>query len=237
MARGGARGNTELTLLKVHRVDMTYYATLEFPAFELGGRWAEMQSAIYARLSRFNLGLGDIKVESSSASPGDVLIACWLLGYGAVVRYRLDRVEVWSNSARTVADTGLTLEMVQRAMEVVRIVAASSSVSAHSVNFDIHGSYQGAAAAAAQVATYVTKRPEGEPALEPSGVSFLCDFAGGNGRGSIVLERSAVVTEGAFLRVTSEQPGSVSEIDAVGKANRFLESSMARLGMRLDWSG
>jgi len=211
-----------------------YWATLESPAFDIQGRWVELQSAIYGHLGRFNLRLNDIKVESATSNPGDVSIACWLFNSDVVVRYRLDRVEVWSNRVRIAKDKPLQTEIVGQAMGVLRSVSPNSRVSQHTINIPLHGSIGDGSLVNALVAAYVTRWPEGPRSLIPSGVSFLCDFAN-EGRGSIILERSGLVTDGLFLRVQCELVGSLSEVDAVSRAREFFRESTGRLGLDVLW--
>jgi hypothetical protein len=226
---------SDLTPLKVEQSEVAYYAALDPPAFVLGERWAALQSAIYDQLRRFKLRLADIKIENTTANPGDFAIACWIFNYGAVVRYRLDRVEVWSNSHRVGQDTSLAMDMVAQTMAVLRSVSPDSQVNAHSTNVTIHGLLPGQGDVAARIASYVTKRPEGPPSFIPSGVSFLSEFPDGRGQGSIILERSAVVPDGAFMRVMSEHLGSLSEVEALNQAVEFFQASTARLGLELEW--
>ena len=227
---------SDLTTVKVEQSELAYYATLDPPAFDVGERWGTFQSAIYDHLRRFKLRLSDIKVESATANPGDVSIACWMFNYGAVARYRLDRVEVWSNSQRVGHDTDLATEIVTETMAVVRRVSPGSQVTAHSTNATIHGSLVPQGELAARIATYVTKRPEGPLPLTPSGVSFLCDFPEGRGQGSIILERSALVPDGALVRVMSDHAGSLSERDALTQAIEFFQASTKRLGLDVVWT-
>lgn len=226
---------SDLTPVEVRQTDLAYYAALESPAFALGGRWVELQSAIHAHLRRFQLRLSDIKVESPTANPGDLSIVCWMFNYGAVARYRLDRVEVWSNNPRLAADTGLVKDMVVQTMDVLRSVSPDSRVTVHSVNATIHGAFPGQGEVAARVASYVTKRPDGPPLLTPSGVSFLSEFPSGQGQGSIILEQSTLVPGGAFLRVMSEHVGSLSESEALDRATEFFQAATGRLGLDVVW--
>lgn len=52
----------------VRQSDLAYYATLDPPAFDLAGRWVELQSAMYSRLGDLKLRLSDIKVENTTAN-------------------------------------------------------------------------------------------------------------------------------------------------------------------------
>lgn len=227
--------SSDLTPVEVRQADLAYYAVLEPPPFALGGRWVELQSAMYAHLRRFKLRLSDIKVESTTANPGDLAIVCWMDNYGVLARYRLDRVEVWSSNPRLAANTALVKDMVVQTMEVLRSVSPDTSVTVHSVNASIHGTLPGQCEVAARIASYVTKRPDGLPPLTPSGVSFLCEFPSGQGQGSIILEQSTLVPGGAFLRVMSEHIGSLSEGEALDRATEFFQAATARLGLEVIW--
>jgi len=226
---------SDLTPLKVEQSELAYYAALDPPAFDLGEHWGALQSAIYAHLRRFKLRLGDIKVESSTSNPGDLSVACWMLNYGAVARYRLDRVELWSNNQHVADDTDLAADMVAQAMAVIRSVSPDVHVAMHSTNVALHGSLTAQGEVAARIGSYVTKRPDGPPSLTPSGVSFRCEFPEGRGQGSIILERSALVPDGAFVRVISEHVGSLSEADVLNQAVEFFQTSTAQLGLDVVW--
>src|SRR5437660_68943 len=101
-----------LVRFDVRRVDMNYVASLDRPAFELPANWVRFQSALYSQFSKFQLSLKDIKVETSGRDPDDFAVACWILNSGAVVRYRLDRIEAWSNRLRLDRDAPSILEVV-----------------------------------------------------------------------------------------------------------------------------
>ncbi len=225
----------DLTPMEVRQTDLAYYAVLEPPPFALGGRWVELQSAIYAHLRRFELRLSDIKLESTTANPGDLSIACWMDNYGALARYRLDRVEVRSSNPRLAANTALVKDMVVQAMGVLRSVCPDISITAHSVNAAIHGTLRGQSEVATRIASYVTNRPDGLPPLTPSGVSFICEFPSDQGQGSIIFEQSALVPGGAFVRVVSEHVGSISEGEALDRATGFFQAATARLGLEVVW--
>lgn len=168
--------SSDLTPVEVRQTDLAYHAVLEPPPFALGGHWVELQSAMYTHLRRFNVRLSDIKVESTTANPGDLSIASWIDKYVALARYRLDRVEILSSNPRLPANTALVKDIVVQTMEVLRSVSPDTSVTVHSVNATIHGTLPGQCEVAARIASYVTKRPNGLPPLTPSGVSFLCEF-------------------------------------------------------------
>ena len=131
--------------LQVRQVDTGYHANVEPPAFDLSARWVELQSAIYARLSPFKLTLSDIKVESSSANPADISIVSWILSYAALVRFRLDKVEVWSNSIRLAANSALVTDVAEQAVEILHAASPEARIANHSLTVALHGEPQGRA--------------------------------------------------------------------------------------------
>ena len=223
-----------LTKFEVRQSDLIYSATLDPPVFDFPARWVEMEAAMYARFSPYKLRLPDIKVESTSNNPSDLCIACWVFALGAVVRYRLDRLEIWSNSLQLAADETLASDFVQQAMEVLRAASSDPHVVLYSLSLALHGVLLGETHAA-KLAAYVTKAPQGEPVLTPSGVSFLSNLPPGDGRGSIVIESSLVVPEGTFLKVTSEHAGALSEREALAQGAAFFRTATSRIGLDVSW--
>ena len=220
--------------LQVRQVDMGYHAIVEPPAFDLTARWVELQSAIYTRQSPFKLRLPDIKVESSSTNPADVSVVCWVLSYTALVRFRLDKVEVWSNSTQLAAHSALATDVAEQAVEILHAASPEAHVASHSLTVALHGEPQGKTPDAF-ISDFLKATPPGTPELRPSGVSFVGELPTKNGAGSIVLERSAQVSEGVFLRISSEHAGSLTTREALGQGIEFFEGSLERLGFEADW--
>ena len=224
----------ELIKLQARHLDLVYSAHLEPPAFDLAARWVELQSALYSHFSPYKLRLTDMKVESSGPNPADIAIACWMLSYGLSVRFRLDKVEVWSNSTRLVTDKTLVSDLVQHAMEALRAASPEARIHTHSLVVALHGAHE-KPSPVVRVTEFVTKTPPGAPELSASGVSFFCQLPSGNGVGSIILEHSGLVQDGTFIRISSEQAGSVPVRDALGKAIEFFQAAVERLGFEMVW--
>lgn len=220
--------------LHVRQVDMGYYANLEPPVFDLGARWVELQSAVHSRLGPFELTLQDIKVESSGPNPADLAVVCWVLRYAALVRFQLDKVEVWSNSTRLAANSALAVDIAEQALEVLRATSPEASVASHSLNIALHGEPEGRVSDEF-ITTFVKAAPPGSPELKPSGASFFCELPTKSGAGSVVLERSAQVPEGVFVRISSQHAGSLTAREALDQGIEFFEGSLERLGFEVDW--
>ncbi len=218
---------------EVRQSEFSYLASFEMPVFDVLGTGGQLYAAIYAGFARFRVKLQDIKVESLTLNPADISVVCSLLGLGALVRYRLDRVEVWSTTPRGFDDAGLA-ELIEDALRVVRDASRTSRVAAHTLSLGLHGVLT-EGTIAARLAAYVQRTPEGTPPLRPSGVSFSCEWPEGEGESAIVLERSVTVPDGAFLRVTSVHPGKLPEREAYQRAADFFQEAIARLHLKFLW--
>jgi len=217
--------------LEIRQSEFSYSASLGAPAFEVLGTGGKLFAAIYAGLSRFRVKLQDIKVENLTSNPSDISVICSLLDLGALVRYRLDRVEVWSTSSLGFGDPRLP-ELIEDALRAWRDVSPTAQAAVHTFSLGVHGALT-EGTIATWLAAYVSRAPDGTPPFRPGGVSFFCEWPEGEGESSFVLERSLIVPGGAFLRVTSVHSGKLQEREAYKRAANFFETLMTRFNLRL----
>lgn len=222
-----------MTGLEVRHSEFSYLASLESPAFEVLGTGGQLYAGIYAGLARFRVKLADIRLESQSANPADISVVCSLLDLGALIRYRLDRVEVWSVSARLAADATL-VGLIEDAVRVVREVSRGARIATHTLSLAIHGMLT-EGTIAERLAAYIARTPEATPPFRAGGVSFSCEWPEGGGESSVVLERSLTVPDGAFVRLTSVHPGRLSERESYQRATEFFQRALAHLDIELRW--
>jgi len=220
------------TPMAVRQVEAAFHATLRPPAFQFGERWADFQGAIFARLSPFGLRLGDIKVETPTGNPADFSVACWILGFSAAVRYRFDRIEVWTNSLPLLSDLDRAGNVVTAAVSVAQDLNGGASLAGRSVVIGVHVQPP-ADFVRLTLSRLVPQVPKGSPVLTPSGMAFSCDIA--DGTASIIIEGSNQLPEGLFLRVTAEYNRSVSEVDVLSRTSKFIEELTPRIGVDLLW--
>jgi hypothetical protein len=217
--------------LEIRQSEFTYSASLRAPVFEILGTGGKLFAAIYAGLSRFRVKLQDIKVENLTWNPSDISVICSLVDLGALVRYRLDRVEVWSTSLLGFGEPRL-LELVEDALRAGRDVSPTAEVAVHTFSLGIHG-LPAEGDVEKWLAAYVSRPPDGTPPFRLGGVSFFCEWPEGESESSFVLERSVMVPAGAFLRVTSVHSGRLPEREAYKRAANFFETLMTRFNIRL----
>lgn len=217
--------------LEIHQSEFSYSASLVAPIFEILGTGGKLFAAIYAGLSRFRVKLQDIKVENLTWNPSDISVICSLLDLGALVRYRLDRVEVWSTSSLGFGEPRLS-ELIEDALRAGREVSSTAQVAVHTFSLGVHGLLT-AGTVPMWLAAYVSKAPDGTPPFHPGGVSFFYEWPEGESEGSFVLERSLIVPGGAFLRVTSVHSGKLPECEAYKRAANFFETVMTRFNLKL----
>jgi hypothetical protein len=140
------------------------------------------------------------------------------------VRYRLDRVEVWWDGLRL-----LTLPaLAEDAMRALRTLHPEATITTHAVHATFHAETSGDLGA--WFNGYIPRTPQLDPNFAPTGVAFSSSLDDG-GRGSLLVERSLVVAEGAFVRATCEYPGAVPERVVCDRTMDFLATALGKFGM------
>jgi hypothetical protein len=223
------------TQLAVGQLEFVYVATLDRPAFDFATRWVELQAALLDRLSPYHLRLADIKNESASPALADFVHAAWLLDLSSIARYRLDRIEVWSNSARLVREPGTAGALCLAALGVQEDLASSRQVVRQTVTLALHGTLTDQDPQR-YVSRYVGPGPGAIPGIRAAGASFVSPLPAGEGQINWVLEHSAVVPDGIFVRTVVERQGTVSPAQAVADAIDLIQRQAAEFGLLLSWS-
>lgn len=173
-----------------------------------------------------------IRVEQPLGSPADAQLTCTISRLSLLLRYRVDRIEVWTDALELLGEEQLRATLVA-AIAVLRDVAlAAPAIATHTFNVAVHGMLSGSSLDE-QLRRWVPASPSGEPAFDPIGVSFGCQRSAAEGEGSLVLERSASVPGGAFLRMTSVHAGRIGEEDAFRAAWKFFDETADRFGLEI----
>lgn len=217
-------GPTPSIGLTIRRGEVAYFATLEAPAFGALPSEGRIYKAIYESFAKHGAKLADIRVEGVVMSPGDASVICSLPLAGALVRYRLERVEVWWDGLRLLSFPALA----EDAIRALREVHAEPAIATHAVHVTFHAETGGELGA--WFSAYIPRAPHLDANFSPTGVAFSCPLEDG-GRGSFLVERSLIVTEGASVRTTCEYPGTLSERVVCDRATDFLAMALGKFGM------
>jgi hypothetical protein len=220
--------------LDVRQLEWVYWTTFQSPAFELLTSWGGLFSAIHGELSSLDPRVGDIRVESYSFNPVDFSVACSVLGGTAALRFRLDRIEVWSTNSTFLEDSDLASRVAAGAAGAVRATAPSVSQAAHSLAISVHGIPRGVRAQDL-LAPWTVETVATVSGTRPGGVSFVRDWPQGDSRGSLLLELSGAVESGLHLRVSTEHPGTLPSAEVTRRATEFLSAAAEAFGVRLIW--
>jgi hypothetical protein len=221
--------------LSVQQQEFVYVATFDRPMFEFAARWIELQATLLDRLAPFGLNLAGIKNESTSSAAADFVLAAWLLDTNSIVRYRLDRIEVWSNRPQPTRDPGAVGAFCAAAVGVQRDLASSKRITRQSVTLALHGALADGDSRGL-VSRYVGQVPRGIAGIRASGASFVCDLEAGEGRANWVLEQSAVVADGLFMRAVVERQDPAVPEQVVGEALELIQRQARGFGLSLAWS-
>jgi hypothetical protein len=214
--------------LDVKRGEFLYTGTFAAPAFATLPSEARIYGAIYGRFSPLGAGLTDIRMDGPAWSPGDVSISCSLHSTNVLVRYRLDRLEVWWGGLGA-ADIPTVVEAAYGALHDV---SPDSNVRASLLHTTFHGEPREGDVGAWLQAHVPRPIDESDLRFMPNGVSFSA-IVDPSGTGYVLVERSLLIQRGAFVRVTCEFPGEVPPRTACDRTAAFISTALARFGITM----
>ncbi|MGI8784226.1 MAG: hypothetical protein ACR2L2_11330 [Acidobacteriota bacterium] len=210
--------------------DLQVRAPFAEPAFGLFQDFPGLCQRLYGALASYGVALGDMKFEGSAGSLGDVHLAVTVLRASAVLRVRLDYVELQCFNVRNADEKDLAEVFVQTS----QVVADHSPVAAavtYSLAVGLHGSLDGVPTSNF-IQRFVTA--QGLPLGPPSGVGAVLYFGPHDSRlgASVTLDLSAMVPDGLFLR--SNAIWKASSVDAralPAKGREFFDQVTTELGL------
>lgn len=223
------------TELEVQQTEWVYWAAFQSPAFELQASLPRLFSRIYSELSLFGVGLGDLRVEGYSPNPAEQSVVCAILRLDAAVRFRVDRLEVWSSNPEFAQEVEKASNLGVRSLNVVEATVPSLTLASHSLTLAVHGT-PGQPGVEPLLAPWIAKVPDALAGTQASGVSFQHEWPDGESRGSLLLEQSGMVEGGALIRVTSEHAGRLATPEVVQRGMDFFASTIDIFDLSLGWS-
>lgn len=214
--------------LDLKRREVLYTGTLAAPVFMTLPSEGRIYGAIYGRFAPLGADLTNIRLDGPAWSPGDVSISCSLHAMNVLVRYRLDRLEVWwGGVGRTDIPT-----VTEAALGVLYDVSPESKIGGHLLHATFHGEPRNSDVTAWLREHVPRPTEEAEPKFVPNGVSFSA-LVDPSGTGYVLVERSLLIPRGAFVRVTCEFPGAVPVRTACDRAATFISTALERFGITL----
>lgn len=210
--------------------DLQVRAAFAQPAFGLFQDFPGLCQRLYGSLASYGVGLGDMKFEGTAGSLGDVHLAVTVLRASAVVRVRMDYIELQCFNVRNAVEKDLADVFVQTS-EVIAEHSPVAVTANYSLAVGLHGSLDGFPTGSF-IQRFVTA--QGLQLGPPSGVGAVLYFGPHDSRlgASVTMDLSAVVPDGLFLR--SNAIWEASSVDAralPAKGREFFDQVTTQLGL------
>lgn len=212
----------------VLRIDASYTAQLDRPAFVLQARWADFASAAFDRFSPY-IRPEEVTFESSGGQPSDFAAKCDLVDLGVAIRFRLTNLQLWTRNVEFVRKGMQFLELITKALAILDDLQARITTKSHTFAYGIHWRmHPDQGGHRTLLKQWVATAPEG---FEVSGASF----ATGDGRTTMLVEPSLLFpeSEAIFVRVSCEIPGATPIAEANALSTARARQALRVLGLEL----
>lgn len=208
--------------------EFTHVAYLDQPAVGLltPGR---LYALIFAELKPFGVGVNDVRFESTTVQLADQSISCSVPRLEALVRFRLDRIEVWANANAILGP--MFGELTSAAFRVLNRAADDARLVSHTLSRSLLAKVPDGAFGA-WISGFAGSPATENVATNVVGISLATTI--GSISGSIVVEE--VATEGESLlriRTITNQDGTLSGGQAFVQARRFFVEALPAVGIQL----
>ena len=123
---------------------LSVQADFSEPQFRFFLEPAVFYERLFRRLASHGLTASEMKLEWGDQTLGDYHLRCTLLGHGATLRFRVERVEMAFDFPG--ADEAQAAEVVRGVLEVVATHLPGSTFRAYSADLGVHGLVNGTSA-------------------------------------------------------------------------------------------
>lgn len=208
----------------MQKADLTIDAPLPEPRFRLFEDEPAFLETVFRRLGPHGLRLGDIRIDHGA--PLADQISCHLINYWMTVRFKLDRVEiVCSELPRNYLEAFSSA--IPQALSVAMDLKPSVHFSGITTNIGLHGTIDNRDSRE-YLKTYVRTPPLGLGPDIGNGVVYYFGAEEGRVNGSALIDMSAVIPGGVFVRVYAAWDGAKVPIPELFQAGQsFVDRVLA----------
>ena len=219
-----------MTDFELQSGDLLVRASFPEPVFDLFQDFPDLGQRLHRSLATYGAGLGDMKFEGTWGSLGDAHLSVSFLRLSAVLRVRLDQIELHCFDARNLQEDDLAAVFVRTSQVLVEHDPAPA-VASYSLAVGLHGLLAGVTAA-----TFIERFVSAKDLQlgPPSGVGTVLYFGPSKGRSSasVTMDLSALVAGGLFLRANATWDASTLDVHALQSAGReFIDQVTSQLGL------
>ena len=220
--------------LDLQRADVSYKATFAAPQFTILMNAGRAFQALHSRLTTYGLKLADIKVEGVAAQPSNFAIACTFPALNAVLRLKLESIELNAYSvAKSAALPPILSEAIEAAKEIGAAGGGYKPILYQQIVLESHGTLADVDARTF-LASYVARNPWSTEADQHVSFAFNLGQNPTQGRlgASIVASPSSVLSKGLYVQINATFAGHFTLNDTVDRFLAFAREAYANLGLQ-----
>lgn len=216
-------------VFRLERSELTAQFHFASPYWLLATNIARVYAALLERMRDFGVSSQGMRSDVADGALGSFNVNFWILQYGAIVRLRLDSVEIYSPNLAVDTDQ---LERAYIALEQsLREADETTSYKSSEVTVAMHGRLENMEPTKF-LERFVGNRPAGLGTAVGSGAVFYFENPPLT-LSSITIDMSAVVAGGIFLKVQSVFDSTIKADALRTLATEQLERCVQALGLQL----
>lgn len=219
-------------LLRPIRSDATYHGRFADLAFELLANPIPVYKNLLKHLGKYGVTLNNLKYDATMISEAN--ISCYFLDFSAMIRVRLDRLEVSFFKLHEIGE-GIAKDIILDSWTSLHEIEASIEVVEHAISINCDTQIEGAPYNTV-IQRYVAI-PAGLGEKTSAGVVFYppADLATGERYGNVVLERLVGQEQGLLLKASMAFDAKQVPFDSLSqRIDDYFTKQLDQLGLKLD---
>jgi hypothetical protein len=209
------------------RVDLAYKASFPLPQFGLGNGPRSLH-LLFARLRPFNVSFSELKLEGNFANPAGIAFSCFFPPNNAVLRLRLDALEVTATSP----PVDNLAEIVDAAISATKEILGDQypGIAGQELTWAAHGQVN--TTPSEYFDRFVRKTPAG---LSSAGIAFSIGSDSSTERlfANVVVAPSVLVVNALFFQVTASFSARRTARENRVELQRLIRESAEKLELAL----
>jgi hypothetical protein len=226
-----------VTTFVVKQGDASLVARFTSPLFELlSNSNVALHPNMLLHLGKYGLTLNDVRIELGIPTLAGANAAYWMNALSAVVRIWLDRLEIAFLDLTRITGDQVT-EITGAALEALQQSVSNVSIETYTATLTLHGTFQDVSLSQF-VAQFVKRAPKNLGPVLGSGVVYYLGPELERRTASVVIDRSTMIADAAFIRTTVILDGALlpfSSVSAVARASVF--KMFEAIKLEVNWGG
>ena len=232
----GSESTRDLIEFRLRDAAFSVQARLRAPLWNLVQNMPTVCSCVLERLAPFGIGLNELRIDNRDGNLGEANLGFWALDLHARCSIRLADVEVHCQDLIQV-ETRQIDHLTRALLGATLDSQPGTSFADYQVTFRMHGAPD-TSSPATFLQRFTTSEPKGLGPATGSGASFHFGPSGHRVSCAISADMSSSFTDSIYLATRVVFDGDqLTKEDLMAEAGRYLNASLAALGLTLPATG